>query len=139
MAELFGFQVPGAVTLFIIVFGGSFLLLAGRYIAAYLNAPESSDDRFEWATNRTARWLGMIFGGLLATAAVAITQGVDIVAMGTQFIGMHPFVVSNLAGIGLGAGVLSGNIQLTTDQYVGLALMAVFGTYLLSEVYGVDG
>jgi hypothetical protein len=136
MAELFGVQVPETVTLLIVVFGGAVLLLAGRYAAAYLNAPASTDDRFEWATNRTARWLGMIFGGVIATAGIAVVQGVDIIAMGTQFVGGHPFIVSNLAGIGLGAGVLSGNIQLTVDQYVGLAMMLVAGVFLLSEVYG---
>ncbi|WP_276260584.1 hypothetical protein [Haloglomus litoreum] len=136
MAELFGIQVTDAVTLLIVIFGGAILVLAARYIAAYLNAPESTDDRFEWATNRTARWLGMIAGGVITAGGIAIIQGVDIVAMLTQFIGSHPFIVSNLAGIGLGAGVLSGTIRLTVDQYVGIALMAVAGTFLLSEVYG---
>lgn len=139
MADLFGIPVPSALNLLIIVFGGAVLLLAGRYIAAYLNAPDSTDDRFEWATNRTARWLGMIFGGLVVAGGTAIVQGVDIIAMFTQFVGGHPFIVSNLAGIGLGAGVLSGNIQLTVDQYVGIAMMLVAGVFLLSEVYGVDG
>jgi hypothetical protein len=136
MADLFGIQVPSALELFIIVFGGAILLVAGRYIAAYLNAPESTDDRIQWASNRTARWLGMMVGGVITAAGIAIVNGVDIVAMGTQFVAGHPFVVSNLAGIGLGAGALSGVLQLTTDQYIGLAMMLVAAVFIASEVYG---
>lgn len=136
MADLFGVQVPDVVALLIVVIGVPLLVVAGRYIAAYLNAPESTDDRFEWATNRTARWLGMIVGGVIASAGIAIVQGVDIIAMLTQFIGGHPFIVSNLGAIGLGAGALSGLFDLAVDQYVGIALMVVAGTFLISEVYG---
>jgi hypothetical protein len=137
MASLFGFQIPDLAGLLIMVFGGALLVIAARYIAAYLNAPESADDdRFKWATNRTSRWLGMIVGGVLAAAGVGIVEGVDIVAQISMFVGAHPFAVSNLGAIGLGAGALSGALSLTTDQYVGIAMVLVFGSYLASEVYG---
>jgi hypothetical protein len=139
MADLFGVQVPDVVALLVVVIGVPLLVVAGRYIAAYLNAPDSTDDRFEWATNRTARWLGMIVGGVIASAGIAIVQGVDIIAMLTQFVGGHPFIVSNLGAIGLGAGALSGLFDLAVDQYVGIALVVVAGTFLISEVTGVDG
>lgn len=136
MPSLFGFEVSNTMALFIMVFGGALLVVAGRYIAAYLNAPGSAEDRFEWATNRTAGWLSMIVGGVVAAAGIGIVQGVDIVAQISMFIAGHPFAFSNLAAIGLGAGALSGLLELTVDQYVGVAMAIVGGTFLLQEVYG---
>jgi len=113
-------------------------IVAGRYLVAYLNAPQREDEPFRWAADRTARWLGMLFGGLVVAISTGLVEGADILAMVANFIGGHPFVVSNLAGISLGAGALSGVFELTTDQYVGLSMMIVAGVFLIQGAYG-DG
>lgn len=132
----FGLDLSDPATLIAVILITAVAIVLGRYLVAYLNAPEMAEDRFQWATNRTARWLGMLFGGLVVAVGTALVQGADILGMVSQFIGGHPFIVSNLAGISLGAGALSGVFELTVDQYVGIAMMIVAGVFLLQGVYG---
>jgi hypothetical protein len=131
-----GLDLSDPATLVATILVAAVAIVAGRYVVAYLNTSEMADDRFQMATNRTARWLGMLFGGVVTTVVIAIVQGADILGMAANFIGGHPFIVSNLAGISLGAGALSGVFQLTVDQYVGIAMMLVGATFLIQEVYG---
>jgi hypothetical protein len=132
----FGLDLSDPATLIAVILSAAVVIVLGRYLVAYLNTPESADDRFQMATNRTARWLGMLFGGLVVAIGTGLVEGADILAMGADFIGGHPFIVSNLAGISLGAGALSGVFELTVDQYVGIAMMIVAGVFLLQGVYG---
>jgi hypothetical protein len=112
--------------------GALLAVLATRFAIAYLNT--SGSDRFQKALNRTARWLGIVVGGLTVAASVGLVQFGDIIGQIFAFIGGHPFVVSNLAGISIGAGVMSGVLDLTVDQYVGIALAIAGAVFVLSEV-----
>jgi uncharacterized membrane protein YedE/YeeE len=138
IGQLLGFSLDlsDPVTLVAVILSAAVLIVAGRYVVAYLNTSEMADDRFQMATNRTARWLGMLFGGVVVAIGTGLVQGADILGMAANFVGGHPFIVSNLAGISLGAGALSGVFQLTVDQYVGIAMMIVAGVFLLQGVYG---
>lgn len=112
--------------------GALLAVLVARFAIAYLNT--SGSDRLEKSLNRTTRWLGIVVGGLVAAAGFGLVQFGDIVGQVFAFVGGHPFVVSNLAGIGLGAGVLSGVVSLSVDQYVGIALAIAGAVFILSEV-----
>lgn len=118
----------------LLVLGTLIGVLVLRMVIAYLNTPDMADDRFQRALNRTARWVGMIVGGITVAIATGLVQFGEIVTLLTDLIGGSPFLVSNLAGIGLGAATLSGLLDLSTDQYVGIALAIVGGVFVLSEV-----
>jgi hypothetical protein len=103
-----------------------------RYVIAYLNS--RGEDRLEKAARTTGMWLAMIATGVAGAVAIGLVQLGDIVGMLTQFVGGHPFIVSNLAGIGIGAGALTGLFDLSADQYVGVAMAIVGAVFLISEV-----
>lgn len=105
-----------------------------RYAIAYLNTPDMAEDRFQRALNKTARWGGVVFGGIVMAVATGLVTFGEVLDLITQLIGGAPFLVSNLAGIGLGAATLSGLLQLSPDQYIGIALAIVGGVFLISEV-----
>lgn len=118
----------------LLVLGTVVVVLGVRYLIAYLNTPDGADDRFQRALNRTGRWLGMIAGGVVVAVATGLVQFGEIVTLLTDLIGGSPFLVSNLAGIGLGAATLSGLLDLSPDQYVGIALAIVGAVFVISEV-----
>lgn len=122
------------LTLVLLIVGVPMLLIGLRYIIAYLNTPESADNRAQLALQMTSATVVTVVGGIAAAIGIGLVQFGDIAAMVTMFIGNHPFIVSNLAGIGLGAGALSGLLELSADQYIGIALMIVAGVFIASEV-----
>lgn len=120
------------VELLLIILGGAVGIVGLRYVIAYLNS--RGEDRLEKAARTTGMWLAMIATGVAGAVAIGLVQLGDIVGMLTQFVGGHPFIVSNLAGIGIGAGALTGLFDLSADQYVGVAMAIVGAVFLISEV-----
>ena len=71
--------------------------------------------------------------GLVASGAIGFAEVLDVV---TATIGGNPFVVSNLAGLGLGWLGLSEIIDLSPTAYVAGVGTFVVATLILSEVRG---
>jgi hypothetical protein len=105
-------------------------VLFGRFLVAAVNTEGDLSE----SLGRTGMWAGMVLGGLVAASATGIANFGDIFAGFIGFVGSHPFVVSNLGGIGLGALSLSGTVSLSTSQYVGLALLLVGAVFVVTEV-----
>lgn len=113
------------------------LITLFRFIVAYINAPEDrSRSPLELATDTTSRWLSGVFVAILGTASLGLVNFFDVVAMFTEFIGMHPFAASNVAILGLGAALNEGLTSLTTTQYVGIAFGIIGLTFAATVVYG---
>lgn len=110
------------------VVGG--LILGARFYIAYRRA----DDNIGEAAARTGRWTFAIVGGAFAAGATGLVQLGDILSQVFGFIVAHPFFVSNFGTIGLGALGISGSIIITSDQYIGLAIVVVGIVFVLQGV-----
>jgi len=109
----------------------SVLILAARFFVAY----RSSGDDIGRAAARTGRWTFAIVGGAFGAGATGLIQPAAILDLLFQFVAGHPFTVANIGTIGLGWLGITGNIVITGDQYIGIAL-AIVG--LVFIVQGVD-
>jgi len=105
------------------------VVILGRLVVAYAR----SDD-LGASVMRTGRWTWALVLGMFGLVSTGIMQFGDIIGGLFGFVVGHPYTVSNGIGIGLGALGISGALRITTDQYVGLALMAVGVVFLFTEV-----
>ena len=104
-------------------------LVVGRFLVALARDEEPRD-----ALEITGRWSAGIAGAAGAAGAMGLVQFADIVAAATGFIGTHPFAVSNGAVTALGAFVAGGWLDLSSGEFVGVAIALVGAVMLLYEV-----
>jgi len=116
----------------IAVIGGAIAL---RFGVAYARARDRRrESPLRYAVTQTGEWTIGIAVGIGGAVAMGLVQFGDIIGTLFGFIGGHPYFASNLGVIGLGAGALSGLVSLSTDQFVGIALMLVGAVFLATEV-----
>lgn len=127
---VFGISLGTVGVAFGIVIGAFLVGMLWKFGSELLEGDEPSE-----AASDAADWGSMILlavGGVLATV---IVQSADALGMLTQFLGAHPFAVSNLGAIGLGALSIGGMLSLSKAQYVGIA-MSITGAALLASEMG---
>jgi len=125
-------DLMGGILVAMGVIVGSVLL---RFLVAYARARDRNrNDALRRAATQTGQWTIGVAVGIGSAVALGLVQFGDIVGTLFGFIGGHPFFASNLGVIGLGAGALSGLVSLSTDQYIGVALMIVGATFLFTQV-----
>lgn len=118
---------------------GEFALLAlgagvGVVVLRFLIAAVNTEGDLQDSVGKTAMFVGLVVGSVLAALATGLASFGDIIGQIVAFVGGHPFVASNLAGIGLGGAALSGLVTLSADQYVGIALLLVGAVFVVQEV-----
>ncbi|WP_226010521.1 hypothetical protein [Halomicrobium salinisoli] len=86
------------------------------------------------AVSRTGQWAMALAAGVGSAAGLGLVQFGDLVGGFVQFVVGHPYFVSNIGVIGLGAGGLSGAFQLSTSQFVGIAMAIVGAVFIAMEV-----
>lgn len=105
------------------------LVFAVRFVIAYARTGTP------WmAWDKTTKWATGIALAVGSATTMGLIQFGDLVGGAAAFIGGHPYFVSNIGITGLGAGALSGLVQLSTDQFVGIAIAIVGLVMLLVEV-----
>lgn len=109
--------------------GAAVGVLLVRFLIAAANTGDLSE-----SAQRTGMWAGMVVGGLFSASMTGLMNFGDVLGGFFGFVGTHPFVASNLGGIGLGALSLSGLVSLSASQYVGIALLLVGAVFVVMEV-----
>lgn len=103
-----------------------------RFAIAFARADD--DNAIQTAFERTGRWAYGIAGAAAGVVGMGFVEFGDLVAEVVGFVGGHPYFASNFAITGLGAGVVSGMVSLSTDQFIGIALMIVGVVFVVVEV-----
>lgn len=128
----FGIQLDllGGLLVFIV---GLIAILGIRLLIAYINAPKDipAIDAREVAFDRTAKWAMAVVSGFATAVAVGLVQFGDAVGMVSMFIGSHPLSFSNVAVAGIGAGIITGLVELSLVEYLGLVVVIVGATLVL--------
>lgn len=114
----------------LLALGALVVLIVGRFLVAW--ADDDTDARE--ALDITGRWTAGVAGAAFAAGALGLVQFGDIVAMGAEFIGGHPYAVSNGITALLGWLALDGVLNVSGEQFAGLALAVVGIVLLLYEV-----
>lgn len=104
-------------------------LVGGRFLIALARDEEPRE-----AIEITGRWSAGLVGAAGAAGAMGLVQFADIVAAGSQFVATHPFAVSNGVVTALGAFVAGGWLELSSGEFVGVAIALVGAVMLLYEV-----
>jgi len=113
----------------LLALGVAVVLIGLRFLVALARGEEARE-----ALDITGRWTFGLIGGALAVGTMGLVQLGDVVGMLTVFIGQHPFAVSNGLITGLGAGLAAGLVDLSAEQFVGLAIAIVGVVMLVYEV-----
>ena len=108
------------------------LLVGLRWLVAYLRA--DGDSPLRTAFSRTGKWSMALVGGVGGASALGVLSLADVAGQLFAFVAGHPYCAVNLGTIGLGAGVLSGVLSLSTSQYIGVAVAFVGVVMLVVEV-----
>lgn len=113
----------------LLALGAFVVLVIGRFIVALANGEDLED-----AAGLTGRWTGALLGGIAAAGALGLVEFADIVGMLTMLIGQHPMAVANIGIAGIGAAVISGIVEMSVEQYLGVAIGLLGITMILREV-----
>lgn len=113
----------------LLALGAFALLVVGRML---LNLAKGNNVRD--SVTETGRWTSMILGSLFAVGGMGLVEFADILGMVTNFVGSHPFAVSNGLTAALGALGLAGFVEVSASQYLGAGLVIVGGVMLVYEV-----
>jgi len=113
----------------LLALGAFVILVALRFLVALARGEDAS-----MALSMTGRWTAGLVGGAFAVGGMGLVELADVVGMLTAFISTHPFAVSNGLVTGLGAFVAGGFLDLSTGQFVGVAIALVGITMLVYEV-----
>lgn len=104
------------------------LFTALRFAVAYARSESLS---VSW--NRTTKWITGIALAFGAAVSTGLVQFGDLITGLVQYVVSHPFLVSNAGLTGLGVGALNGVVNVSTSQYIGIAVMLVGAVFLLVE------
>lgn len=107
-------------------------IVGARWVVAYIRA--DGDSPLRTAFRRTGTWSMALVGGAASASAMGLLSVADLVGQLVAFIGAHPYFASNLGTVGLGAGVVSGLVSLSTTQFVGVGLAIIGAVMLVVEV-----
>jgi len=113
--------------------GALVAILSVRWIIALVQS-EDSESPLRMATEKTGRWSIAIVGAIAGLAGTGLVQFNELVVEGVAFIASHPYFVSNLGVGALGAGALSGVLDVSTGQYIGLVIAVIGLVFLVTEV-----
>jgi type III secretory pathway component EscV len=97
---------------------GLYVLRTGYEVA-------TDGDGLREALEDSAQWYGALAGAVVGVGALAIVEGVDVVAMFVEFVGGHAlgFVAATLTG--LAALLAEGLVTLSAGQVAGIAVALV--------------
>lgn len=133
-------DVVGAAIIFSV---GMALIVAVRWLTAWLRArmgdAEKAPDAsaVEFASDRTARWVGTVIAGIAGAVGIGLVQFADVVGMATMFLGQHPLAAVYAGVAGLGALVIEGFVSMSGERYLGVAL-AVLGLVMVAIEVDAD-
>lgn len=113
----------------LLALGLAVVLVGLRFLIALARGEEARE-----ALDITGRWAFGLLGGAFAIGAMGLVEFGDIVGMLTMFISTHPFAVSNGVVTALGAFVAGGWLELSAEQFVGVAIALVGVVMLVYEV-----
>jgi len=117
--------------------GALVAILSVRWIIALVQS-EDSESPLRMATEKTGRWSMAIVGAIAGLTGTGLVQFNEVVVGAISFVTTHPYFVSNFGLGALGAGALSGVLDVSTGQYIGIALAVIGLVFLVVEVNDDD-
>jgi len=120
----------GGLAIFLLVIVG---VVAARFLIALANA--SGDERtLSTAFRKTGQWTLIVATGLGSAAALGLIQFGDLIGGAFGFFVSHPYFASNFGIAGIGAGALAGLVDISAQQFAGIALMIIGIVFVSVEV-----
>lgn len=113
--------------------GALLAILSVRWVLAFVQSADE-ESPLRMATEKTGRWSIAVIGAVAGLAGTGLVEFNALIMGAVEFVVTHPYFVSNLGVGALGAGAVSGVLNVSTSQYVGIAIALVGVVFLVVEV-----